>query len=522
MNTKKTPFIRIDEWHRDPKDAYVYAEDGNIKLNLDKCIPNSIEKLRQQDPQGTEDLGTFSMSRVAFKNSINLIVDYIDYFIEFYDEDKELPSLYIHWKKIIDSGENTLTPGEYHEMVLQNIFKESNIKRNIYRMVEDNYYIDITVDEKSGRKFESKEDFSNDNVKRFLAISMAMKIIIPPTDHYSTISSIMDQKGVSLNSLITKLFIQLMYKVGDVKGDEGADELLEKLYIFIGKKALKHVKDNQPLWEQESALRGVTENSHIDTLISKFIIYDNFFKLRFNNSMAAFLKSIINLQLHCTIEVTTYDSTPIRIDSTKGPDGIAAGLHKAEQQLAKIDESMSIIADKALVDIIERMEREVGEISIDEIEYYEKYLIHADWFHAYLLTNMFAKEFDGFQEQKIMSNRQYVKLVIIGKRRLLKQGYVELPWLLSSNPQGKLSNRLLRNTRILNRVKASETHQKLMDDKYKCLKNFKDDEDIAAISKVLNNAYLFNEYEKPELFGEPIEFDEDVISAELQRFIESI
>ena len=38
------PFVRIDEWHRDPKDAYVYAEDGNIKINLDKCIPNSIER----------------------------------------------------------------------------------------------------------------------------------------------------------------------------------------------------------------------------------------------------------------------------------------------------------------------------------------------------------------------------------------------------------------------------------------------------------------------------------------------
>lgn len=522
METKKTPFIRVDEWHRDPKDAYIYAENGNIKLNLDKCIPNSIKRMREQDQQGTEDLGTFSMSRVAFKNAIDLIVNYIDYFIEFYDDDKELPSLYIHWKKIIDSGKKTLTPGEYQHMLLKNIFQESNIKKNIYRMVEDNYYIDITVDEKSGRRFESKEDFSNENVKRFLAISMAMKLIIPPSDHYATISCFMDQKGSSLNGLITNLFVDLMYKVGDVRGDDGADELLEKLYIFIEKKAMKHVKDNQPLWEQESALRGVTENSHIDTLIIKFIIYDNFFKLRFNNSMTAFLKSIVNLQLHCTIEVTTYDATPIRIDTTKGPDGIAAGLHKAEQQLAKIDESMSIIADKALNDIIDKMEKEVGGIDKDELDYYEKYLIHSDWFHSYLLTNMFAKEFDGFQEQKIMSNIQYVKLVIIGKRRLLRQGYVELPWLLSSTPQGKLSNRLLRNTRILNKIKASETHQKLMDDKYRCLKNFKDDEDIAVISKVLNNAYLFNEYEKPELFGEPIEFDEDVIGAELQQFIDSI
>lgn len=522
METKKKPFVRVDDWHRDPKDAYVYAENGNIKLNLDKCIPNSIDRLRAQDEQGIEDLGTFNMSRVAFKNAINLIVDYIDYFIEFYDDKKELPSLYQHWKKVIDSGKKTLTPGEYQFMIMKNIFQESSIKQNIYRMVEDNYYIDITVDKKSGRKFESKEDFTNENVKRFLAISVAMKLIIPPSDHFATISTIMDQAGVSLNNLFTKIFVDLTYKVGDIKDDGGADELLEKLYIFVGKKALKHVKDNPILWDQESALRGLTENSHIDTLIIKFIIYDNFFKLRFNSPMTAFLKSIVNLQLHCTIEVTTYDATPIHIDSTKGPDGIAQGLHKAEQQLAKIDESMSIIADKALEDVITRLEREVGGIDRKEVDYYEKYIIHADWFHSYLLTNMFAKEFDGFQEQKIMGNRHYAKLVIIGKRKLLKEGYRQLPWLLSSTLQGKLSNRLLRNTRILNKVKASETHQKQMDCKYYCLKNFKDDEDIAVISKVLINDYLFNEYDKPELFGEPITFDEDEIGAELQRFIDSI
>ena len=525
MNTKKTPFVRIDDWHRDPKDAYIYAENGNIKLNLDKCIPNSIQKMREKDPRGTEDLGTFTLSRTAFKNAVDTIVDYIDYFIEFYDDEKELPSLYLHWKKIIDSGESYLTIGEYKNMVFTNLFKESHVKENIYRLVDDNNYIDVSVDPKTGRRFNSKEDFTNENARRFLAISMGMKIIIPPSDHFISISSIIDQrgkKGMSPVSLVTGMFAQLMYKIGDIKGDDGADELLEKLYIFVYKKTVKHSKDNSKLWEHESALRGMTEDSHVDTLMNKYVMYDNFFKLRFNNSMASFLKSIINLQLHCTIEVTTYDSTPIRVDTTKGPNGIAEGLHKVEQQYNKVDESASIIADKALVEIIDRMEREVGGIDEEEIAYYDKYLIHSDWFQTYLLTNMFAKEFDGFQEQKIMSNRQYVKLVIIGKRRLRKQGYQQLHWLLSSIPQGKLSNRMLRNTKTLNSIRSSEMHKHFIEDKYQCLKGFKDDEDIVIISKVLNNGYLFNEWERPELTGEPIEFDDDIIAAELQRCIDSI
>lgn len=515
-------FIKVDDWHREPKDAYIYAEDGMVKLNLDKCIPNSIQKLREKDPDRVEKLSTFTITRRAFINSINIIVNYVDYFIEFYDDEKELPALYFHWKEIIDSESTILTEGEFHNMIIRNIFKESNIKKNVYRMVDDNMYIDATVDKKTGRKFESKSDFTNDNMRRYLAIALVMKMIIPPFDHYVNLGLKMGYIKGSANRLTTKLFAELMYKVGDIKGDCGADELIEKLYLFVDKKASKHAKDNIGSWEQEAALRGVTEHSHIDSLITKYITYDNFFKLKFNYPMSAFIKSILNLQLKCTIEIPQFDATPIKIDTTKGPNGIAEGLHNAEQQLVKMDESLSIIVDKSLVDIITKLEKRVGGISKQEIEYYDKFIVHSDWFQAYLLTNFFAKEFDGFQEQRIMSNYQYVRLVIIGKRLLAAQGYVELPWVLSAIPVGKLSNRQLRNTKTLDRIRASETHQMLMEDKYACLKGFRDDEDISIVSKIINSAYLWNEYERPEITGEPITFDGDVIAAEVQRFMDSI
>ena len=81
---------------------------------------------------------------------------------------------------------------------------------------------------------------------------------------------------------------------------------------------------------------------------------------------------------------------------------------------------------------------------------------------------------------------------------------------------------MLRNTKTLNSIRSSEMHKHFTEDKYKCLKGFRDDEDIVIISKVLNNGYLFNEWERPELTGEPIEFDDDIIAAELQRCIDSI
>lgn len=522
METKSQPFVRVDDWFRPKEEAYVYEDNGDIKLNLEKCMPKSSPRLRQRDEQGCNDLETFKISRKAFKNSFPIIINYIDYFIEFYDKEKELPSLYLHWKKVIDSGKLTLSPDEFRDMVFKNIFVESHIKENIYRMVEDNQYLDITIDKKSGRRFEAKEDFTNDDVKRLLSISMLMKILVPPVDHYSSISGIMEDTNTSLAQLTTRMFVDLFYKMGDLHGDDGADQLMEKIYIFVEKRTLKHNKDNSPLWDHQSALRGVTENSHAETLIQKYILYDNFFKLRFTYTLVAFLKSVINMQLRCTIVKPKYGVTPIKIDTTKGPDGVSAGLHKAEQQMATTDESYPILAEKSLVDTLERLTMEVGGITEEEIQFYNRYLTHTNWFHSYLINNMFAKEFNGFQELKIAGDRQYTKLIIIGKRKLAQMGYTELPWLITSVLQGKMSNRMLRSTKTLNKIKVSETYQRLMDTTYRCLKGFKDDEPITIISRALTNVYLFNEYEYPELCGEPILFDEDVIGWELLRFIDSV
>lgn len=515
-------FIKVDDWHREPKDAYIYAEDGCVKLNLDKCIPKSIDRLRKTCPDKIEKLSTFTITRRAFINAIKVIVDYVDYFIEFYDEDKELPALYFHWKKIIDSESTVLTEGEFHNMLMRNIFAESHIKQNVYRMVNDNMYIDATVDKKTGRRFESKGDFTNDDMKRFLAIALVMKMIIPPFDHYVNLGMKMGNIKGAPDKLTTELFADIMYKVGDIKGDNGTDILIEKLYLFVDKKATKHAKDNIGSWEQQAALRGVTEHTHIDRLVTKYILYDNFFKLKFKYTMTAFIKSILNLQLKCTIEIPQFDATPIKIDTTKGPDGIAEGLHNAEQQLVKLDESLSIIVNKSLVDIIDKLDRGVGGVDLREIQYYDMFLVHVDWFQPYLITNFFAKEFDGFQEQKVMSNYQYIRLMIIAKRMMVRDGYTELPWVLSAIPVGKLSNRMLRNTKTLDKIKASETHKMLMDNKYLCLKGFRDNEDINITSKIINSAYLWNEYDYPELVGEPINFDGDTIAAEVQRFMDSI
>ena len=254
----------------------------------------------------------------------------------------------------------------------------------------------------------------------------------------------------------------------------------------------------------------------------KFLLSDNFFKFQFNNALSAFLKAIIETQLTFTVQRVSYNFDPVRVTAEKGPDGLS-GIDKLEQMQMKVDETRAVRSYKALDDVIKRLEERYGEISEDEINFYTKYLFNMDKFHNDMLNYNFAKEFGGFTELKSSSIRQVMKFVIIAKRELSSRGYRELQWFMSSLLKGKVSNRLLQNSKFINKLKTASTYIHLIEDKYMIMiEGFKDDPILKIISRVLNNNYTFVEYNQPELTGETIVFNEDIISDELLNFIDEI
>jgi hypothetical protein len=63
----------------------------------------------------------------------------------------------------------------------------------------------------------------------------------------------------------------------------------------------------------------------------------------------------------------------------------------------------------------------------------------------------------------------------------------------------------------------------LIEDKYDIVvESFTDDPILKIVSRILNNQYTFAEYDLPEITGETIVFDEDIISDEMLNYIDSI
>lgn len=513
-----TEYPNIDEWKRDNnEDAYAYSDGKNLILNIEKILP-SVMRMREDEKESILFLKTFVIERKLFFNKTDLIAQYVDYFIEFFDPDKELPLAYLSVKEAIDSSKKSMTMIEFIKMVMIKFFRDTNIKKNIFKLVEANYKLDVTVDSKTGRLFTGVYDFNNDEAKILLAISVFMKFVIPITSQYIVTNTI--YTDAELSNLITDVFTESIYHMGSYY-DVDVDDILVKLYKFAEQKILKHYGLNQLLWNQQCALRGLTESMHVDTILIKHLISNNMFKFKFDDNIVSFLKSIVETQLTCTINRLKYKANPVRVDNTKDFNGLS-GTDKLEQSMSKMDESSVIRCMKSIDSEIDYLRRELGEISDEEHQYYYEHFLTTSVFHKMLVDYFYAGDFGGFTEQKNLSSDQYVDMMIWCKRKLIQDGYKQLPYLISSNLQGKMSQRLLQNSKFLTKLQQSSTYQNMMNSTYSCLVGYNDTAPLELISKVVNNVFTYVEYDDPEKTDQQIEFDEDIISDELMNFADNI
>ena len=518
-------FCKVDEWKRsNPTDGYFFPEGNDIKLNLEKALPKSWSRIADKDAKFKDSLVTFSFDRRLFIHKTDVICRYNDYFVEFYDDDKELPTAYMYLKNQIDSIDRALTITEFLTIVNRRFFRDTNIKNNIYRMVDDNYDIDVTVDAVSGRVFDGPYDFTNDEAKQLLAVSVFMKMITPLASQYMITTKLYTDDD--LKNVITDIFVEVLYKVGsrsedDEENMDDVDLLLKKLYKFTSDNISRHYNVHNPLWIQQAALRGVTEHSHTDTILIKHLLGNNMFKFQFDDNIMSFLKSVVETQLRCTINKIRYKVTPTMVDNVKDFNGLSE-IDKLEQSMTKIDESQIIRCSKSLPDAIERFKRTVGPISDEEIQYYLNNFDCTSVFHDMLIKNFFASTFGGFTELKSKSLDQYMQLLIIAKRLCAMNGTTQVQHLLSSVIKGRTSARLLQSANDINKLEADETYKKLTTEKYGTLMSYNKNRIREILSFVLNNVFVYVEYEDQHLTGEEIIFDRDIIGKELLEFIDNI
>ena len=430
----------IDDWICTEECSYLGYDNTMIIIPFDKIFERDVPR----------SMCSFIVKKPSYVKHFDNICHYINYFIKFYDTDKEILLAYLKLKSIIDKENRVVGKKEMLNLIYKYFLTES-VQNKVIKMVDENYIIDLTSPNTS-KKYSESLEFTNEHGHIVMAISFSMRLIIPLVTHYLNKYKMLNPENLFY------FFKELMFIYqGDV-------DIFNKLYRTVASKTNKDTTDHSLMWKHSAMFGNDIDIECIDRFFKQIIICDIFPTYLFNMKFVSLNKVTLEQQLKY-LKLNEYKNSPIELNDIKDGEGLSK-LDKYEMSVHKVDESIPILSDINTQGVISKLTDLTNiEIPEEEINFYLKHHQRTE-LQIELLNYYVAKYFGEYRDLNRMSKYNYMRLLVLTKRRLQAQGYNYLPQLLSGNIVGRINNRTIRNTKFLSRVAASELYQQLYNEKF--------------------------------------------------------
>lgn len=498
----KEGVIPVDEWKPTAEDeCYIKYVGKTIVIPFNKYI-NCIKSNKRN---------IFYVShKDSYVKKFAQITHYLNYFIRFYDDDNELILNYLYCKYMLDK--NKVSPNRENMIRwLYEHFVTPTMYKKVKRFVEDNYRIDLAQNKDPSKQYSESLEFTNRHAKLFLVISTFIKMLIPLVMHY--ISIIAGKPEAKHLIEYYKPLFEIIERVEHVN-------LYAKLFHSINVKVNFNESKNKVIWAKYAA-NSVDTVSYTEELLDKNLIVDNVFKYVFDKSIISFNSVILDTQLDYRC-IKNFGINMREISTEKDSDGLSY-LDKLEMNTVKIDENIILLSQTNIDDTIKRIRKSIHiKISKDERHFYEDNM-RINKISKSLVFYFYSRMFGGFADLNHITQKQYIKLMVLMKFKLLSCGYVYLPRLISANIEGRINSRTIHNSKFLESVETSAAYENIVKEKYATLINSgKGDLIISLLSTLINTQFTYCEYDEPRLLGKVIDMNHVMLSQEFLDFVNII
>lgn len=493
--------IKVEEWIASPKENIVKHDGKVMVIPFDEIFNKS-----------NDSLNVFVIKKEAYTNNLPMICHYINYFINFYDDNDELLLAYLRLQFLIDTKKKVFKSHKHFIKCMYETIMTDSIIKKIDQMVEDNYDIDVESNN-DNTAYSEELKYTNEHTKILLKISTGMKLLVPVIFNYISCKNIDNYE-----KFLFKCYFELFNIYGDL--GNGEDNIYDKLYITVMTRVKSNVGKNKGSWYQHEIL-GDDPLTYTDELFKDRFICGLMFKYSFGGNIISLNSKVIDNQLVFFIK-QKYDYDLKEASHIVENDGLS-NIDKMEMSSAKLDESTVIMSSINIKHTMKKLLKQMRcEISKEEIKYYKKnHKINK--FQSQLVLYFFSKYFGGFRDLHLLTETQYITLLILLKKRLQVFGNIYLPQLLSGNIAGRLSTRTIQNNKFVTRVESSDLYIRLMESKFSTLAEIgKPKLILNMMSTLLNTTFTFVDYDNPELLGQKIEINPDIVCDEFLNFLNQI
>lgn len=511
---KKDVHIPVDEWGTE---QYPIAEEDMIFRNVWGEIILPISKFFNLGEEYAS-IDCFAMNAKRSYNSDETrehICKYLNYFLKWYDHDKELLMVMYKIKALMDYNAN-YTQDMLINDINRYIIRNGKLSNYIKKFVDDNYLMHLS----SNNNKTPNLQFEDKHAKVLYEISLLTNMYIPLATHYMYLHFIKKNEDIQLFMLT--LFDLCNKKYEEEQGIYIYNKLNETATSVVNKSK----NPDRKLWEK-NMIRGVNTTTHTqDSVID--IILQILPKYTFD-------KHIINFNYFSNRQCLKYKVTGIsyeypftKLSSSNRDEDQNSEFDKFESRITKRDEALYIQAKVCAEQTVKRIEVLYGPFSNDEILHYKKALTDngkpiINSFQMQLVGYMFFKEFGDPLIMNFINQEDYIKLIIAAKRILTKSGMIIMPYIISSRVLRMASKKSL-NKKEQNVIEPSETFAKIEE----IYKNPKITAKLYELmGKVLSSTFQIIEYNTDErkpsdIDGITLPIVNDILDKELLFFITTI
>ena len=389
-----------------------------------------------------------NVSKQSFLNNINLTVRYINYFIEYFDDDDELMNAYLQLMFQLHLSRVIIDVEDFIDAVFANIATDSMVEK-VVRLVEYNTDESLV---KQNKVYDESIQLTVEHLKAIMGVSVFHKFVIPIVSHYYTIrKQELDAKGISNADLYFQVFssfIPLFDRHYDIS-------LYGKLYHTATTRISKTENQESAMWKRRNRF-GTTAVSFTNNLMRDYM-NDISQKAIFNQSAIIFIHVCFDRAIRNElIQPDKYEMSDMKMEASDNVNESFSRFDRWAQGCTMHSEKDRLRAYVAVKDSLMRMGAEVGidfdnlnsdtELR-DEFEYYQnniKYPLSDT--QMYIIQLYYASKLQSAEDIEMMDIMDMIKLIMIMKRDFAALNFNYLQFFISSTLNPSTNRMVSKNT----------------------------------------------------------------------------
>lgn len=505
-NIEEIEIPELDGWTANDEQTYMVFTNDVVIARYDKYLGLNTDN----------KLGIYAINKKHYRERMEDICKVINYFLVYFDDEKELFHSTLSIKFIIDQ-KTKMSISAFTKMIMDRIVTDSFVAK-IKNMTNRLYTINIDSDEEG--KYKSTPKITNSQAKLIVAVSFAIRCILPLCIHFSDTN-----KNFIIKKDYIKCFDKIIMKIIR-KFEENDEKIFNAICKFVKYRVDRSYNADIGICMKKKQLYGTTKETYLEEVIHEVILVKSLYKLDYNRSVVSFIDGVIFLY-HYNFKIENFKFKPVEMDSQEASnddDELISHAEAIEMSVYRIDESNAIINEVNTAKVITEIEKRMNiDISKEEFAFYNDN-IRLSSVTQFFLNSFYSRFFHDSNAIYEINRYATIELLIYMKKYLQLRGMVILPQLCTAKVRGKYKENVIKNSKFIEKIVTSSVWNNIIEKEYTYVKELDQKENpiIKKLSSFINSTFEFVDY-NDAINGIVYEdIDQDKIIEEFSLFLSII